>query len=178
MSDDDDDDEELEGFSDRPPLNWGLAEVEPDTIAAFEIGEKKQFLENLWAGMGTLAAGLSIGWSPQHIDKMCRDPEVAELVKLIEHGKDQNMEAALYRTGLTGNVTAQQVWLYNRRPDRWRDTKRVVIESEHKVSIEIVSSVREAALQLLEQKGVKALQPGGALDKEVIDVESEETDGS
>lgn len=148
---------------DRPPINWGLAEVPPDTIAALELAEKQMFLENLLTGMGTLPAALSIGWSPQHHDKIINEPEMAQIISTIQQFKNQTVEAALYKNAITGNVTAQQVWLYNRDPNRWRDTKRVIVESEKRVSIEVIHSVKQSALELLESHGVRALQPGGAL---------------
>lgn len=158
----------------RAPINWGLPEVPPDTIAALELAEKKLFLDNLLAGMGTLPAGLSIGWSPQHIDKVTNEPEMAQIINSISQFKNQSVEYALYRNALTGNVTAQQVWLYNRDPNRWRDTKRVIVESEKRVSIEVIHSVKQSALELLQSHGVQALQPGGALG--VIEADVTEDD--
>lgn len=159
----------------RPEMNWGLPEVPPDTIAALELAEKKMFLDNLMMGMGPVPAGLMIGWSPQHIDHMIRDPDMGQIIDTIESYKDQTVEEALYKNARTGNVTAQQVWLYNRVPSKWRDTKRVIVESEKRISIEVIHSTRQVALELLESHGVHALQPGGALG--VIEANATDADG-
>lgn len=156
---------------DRPEINWGLEPVDPTSIAALELIEKRKFLDLLLAGKGPLPAGLEIGWSPLHINKMLQDPEIQQLMSVIEENKDQSVEYALYKAAMSGNVTAQQVWLFNRRGQKWRDVKRVVHEGEVKVAAEVIHSVRQVALGLLESHGVEALQPGGALDEIVIDLD-------
>lgn len=42
--------------------------------------------------------------------------------ELIAAGEVEN---ALYKSALKGNVVAMQVYLYNRRPDRWKDQRRI-----------------------------------------------------
>lgn len=154
--------------------NWGLEPVDPISIDALELTQKRKFLDLLLAGKGPLPAGLEIGWSPLHISKMQQDPEIQQLMQIIEEHKDQSVEYALYKAAMSGNVTAQQVWLFNRKGNRWRDVKRVVHEGEVRVAAEVIHSVRQVALGLLESHGVEALQPGGALDEIVIDLD--ETD--
>jgi hypothetical protein len=156
----------------RPEINWGLPEVEPNTIAALELEEKKKFLTNLQMGYGWQRAGQIIGWSPYHTEQVMKDPDIIQLLQIIEDMKDEDVERALYIAARSGNVTAASFWLLNRRKERWKDTKRIVVERDEKISIEVLHSVKQSALELLQAAGVKALQPGGALD--VIDVDSEE----
>lgn len=153
-------------------LNWGFPEVEPDSIAALELHEKKLFLEKLQGGYGPHRAGQSIGWSPQHTDVVMRDPDMIQLIQIIGDMLDEDVERGMYIAARSGNVTAGTFWLLNRRKENWKDTKRIVIERTETVSIEMVHSVKQSALELLQAAGVRALQPGGALD--VIDVDSDE----
>lgn len=161
-------------MDDDREIDWGLEPVDPVSTQALELVEKKQFLDGLLAGKGPLPAGIEIGWSPLRIRQMCADPEIAQLIGIIEEHKDQSVEYALYRAAMSGNVTAQQVWLFNRKGNKWKDVKRVVHEGEVKIGAEVVHSVRQVALGLLESHGTKALQPGGALDEIVIDLDETE----
>lgn len=156
--------EEMEKVTD-----WGLPHVEPNSMAALEYQEKLMFLEKMQGGYGPLRAGQSVGWSPQHTEVVMRDPDMRQLISIIENMKDEDVERGVYIAAKTGNVTAGIFWLLNRRKEEWKDTKRIVVERSEKVSVEIVHSVKQSALELLEKAGVLALQPGGALD--IVDAE-------
>lgn len=56
-------------------------------------------------------------------------PEFADEVSQAEIDANELIEQALYNTALKGNVTAQQVWLYNRCPDRWQDRRNIQINT-------------------------------------------------
>jgi hypothetical protein len=45
-----------------------------------------------------------------------------EQAELAAHGK---VEDALFKAARCGNVTACQVWLHNRGPDRWQDRRNL-----------------------------------------------------
>jgi hypothetical protein len=83
---------------------------------------------------------------------------------MVSEHQDESMQRAFYRAGIGGNVTAQLAWLYNRKPHIWKDTKRVVVERNESISIEVVHSVKQAAMEMIQEAGVRALQPGGAID--------------
>lgn len=148
-------------------INWGLELIEDTPTAtgnAHEIAEITQFLEKMLDGWGPFTAGQSIRWSPRKITQMMARPDIRELVEVVQGAKDESIERAFYRTGLAGNVTAQLAWLYNRKPHMWKDTKRVVVERSEQISIEVVHSVKQAALEMIREHGARALQPGGAID--------------
>ena len=48
-------------------------------------------------------------------------PEISEALKKGKEVVDFEVENALLKTALSGNVTAQIFWLKNRKPDQWRD---------------------------------------------------------
>lgn len=130
--------------------------------------EAEMFLE--WVKIGTppLHAALEVGWSPARLRQMLSDPEFKALVDAMEEYKDQTIEQALFDQAKKGAGWAVQMWLYNRQPDRWRDTKRIEVRSETTIQVGIVASVKEAALALLRERPIGELQEG-ILDAEVVD---------
>lgn len=153
---------------DSPTIDWGLELIDDSPTAsgnALEIAEITEFLEKMLDGWGPVTAGQSIGWSPRRTQAVMSRPDVKELISVVQDSKDESIERAFYRTGLSGNVTAQLAWLYNRKPHLWRDTKRVVVSHDDvKISVEVIHSVKQAALEMIREHGARALQPGGAID--------------
>lgn len=49
--------------------------------------------------------------------------ELSELLKKSKEVVDYEVENALYKSAIDGNVSAMIFWLKNRRPDKWRDRK-------------------------------------------------------
>ena len=47
--------------------------------------------------------------------------EILETLKKNKEIVDYEVENALYKNAINGNVTAQIIWLKNRKPDKWRD---------------------------------------------------------
>ena len=50
-----------------------------------------------------------------------RFPEFSESLKHSKDYCDAQVENALYKSAMAGNVTAQIFWLKNRRPKKWRE---------------------------------------------------------
>ena len=74
--------------------------------------------------------------------------ELSELLKKSKEVVDYEVENALYKSAIGGNVSAMIFWLKNRRPDKWRDKR------EHS-EIELMKKelqLRERKLELEEQK--------------------------
>ena len=74
--------------------------------------------------------------------------ELSELLKKSKEVVDYEVENALYKSAIGGNVSAMIFWLKNRRPDKWRDKR------EHS-EIELMKKelqLRERKLKLEEQK--------------------------
>lgn len=70
-----------------------------------------------------VAAGIDVRtlyrWKEAH-------PDFCQALKEKKDLADDFMEDALYKTGMSGNVTAQIFWLKNRQPKRWRDRQEIV----------------------------------------------------
>lgn len=149
-------------------MDWGL-EIPDNPVAQIELIERKEFLDKLISGQRPLHAGLSLGWSPDKIRRVSSEPDMAEMLRVIDDYNDESVEMALLKTAKAGNFSAQQFWLMNRKPHLWQDVRKVQVTKTEQVSVEVVHSVKAAALELLREQGAAALQPGGALD--VIDAE-------
>jgi len=63
-----------------------------------------------------------------------RFSEISDALKKGKEVVDFEVENALHRRALAGDVTAQIFWLKNRRPDKWRD-KPVAEDTRVEVTI-------------------------------------------
>ena len=54
---------------------------------------------------------------------MQSDTEYQAAVNQAEMRANELVEDALFHAARNGNVTAMQVWLYNRKPEDWRDMR-------------------------------------------------------
>jgi hypothetical protein len=137
-----------------------------------EMVEAERFLELVAVGVHPVNAGIEVGWSPAKTKAHMKEPEFADMVSGAIDRANASMEEALYQKGLSGNVSAMMLWLFNRAPDRWRDVKRIEVRSEHKVSVTAVESVKAGVLQLIREQGVgamQALEDPGIIDGDVIE---------
>lgn len=50
-----------------------------------------------------------------------KEPNIANVLKRNREIVDFEVENALYKSAMSGNVTAQIFWLKNRRKEQWRD---------------------------------------------------------
>lgn len=92
----------------------------------FDTVKRKAYLDLLASGGRRIASAIAVGVHIKTVERAIQaDPDFAEAVSHAEMAANQKVEDALYQSALNGNVTAQQVWLYNRDPHRWRDARRV-----------------------------------------------------
>lgn len=85
------------------------------------------------------------------------DPDFAEEEQLAMARADDTVVSALFQAAKDGNVTAIQVWLYNRRPEEWRDKRGqpVMISQQTQVSNNGVTDAL-AAIDDLDEAGKEA----------------------
>ena len=108
----------------------------------FTDNKKDEYLELLRQGGRRYASAKAVGVTPQTVNAHVKDdPNFARAVDEAEMEANEQVEDALFMTATSGNVTAMQVWLYNRAPGRWTDKR----QSEHKVTgslgIQIVDNI-------------------------------------
>lgn len=137
-----------------------------------DMVEAERFLELVAHGVHPVNAGIEVGWSPAKTKSKMKDADFVDMVNGATDRANASIEEALYSKALAGNVSAIQMWLFNREPERWRDVKRIEVRAEHQVQIGVVESVKTGVLDLLRENGAAALQalnPGTVIDVEVHD---------
>lgn len=149
----------------RQPGTLGL-----DRFVAKDMEECTGFLELIARGVPAVLAGIDVGWSPFETLRRLKDPSFAELVEVYRDLSIDRVEKKVHQMALEGHFGAVQMILFNRRPSDWRDVKHITVDQVSTVAEHVVQGVKEAALELLRQGGVKALQQGGELD-DIIDAE-------
>lgn len=112
------------------------------TQARFDTDRKARFCEFIAKGYGRTKACEKIGITRQTFSKHYqRNETFRKAVIDAESSANDVVEMALYKTAIDGNVTAQQVWLYNRSPDRWMDRRNLRISGDQVAPIKIESKV-------------------------------------
>lgn len=97
-----------------------------------------------WARMGLtdeqIAHNAGISASTLY-DWKNKYPKFSEALKKGKEVVDFEVENALYKNALSGNVTAQIYWLNNRMPQRWRNKQ----ENESKPDVSLFESIAKTA---------------------------------
>ena len=97
-----------------------------------EVKEKLVLVEG-WArdGLTNKEIAMRLGIGETTFYKIINEhSEVSEVLKKGKEIIDYQVENALLKNALEGNITAQIYWLNNRRPKQWRQ-KRDYAESNH-----------------------------------------------
>lgn len=90
----------------------------------FDAARREIFLDLLRKGIRRTQACKKAGISRPTFNKyMNNNKKFAAEVAQAETDANELVEQAMFSSALKGNVTAQQVWLYNRDPDRWSDKR-------------------------------------------------------
>ncbi len=137
-------------------------------MSELELSRRIEFVEYVRDGMGRLRAAMAVGWSPRQLEARLREPEFVESIELAAFMQNEAVETTLYRLAIAGNMTAVQMWLYNRDPKRWKDTKRVEITQQTTIDINI-EATKESFLELVAagRLSVGDIQIGGSLDRAI-----------
>jgi hypothetical protein len=93
-----------------------------------KFGDKKRdaYLQALRDGNHRYTSARSVGVSAELVRLYRKEfPAFAEEEQQAEAEACGRVEDALFQAALTGNVTACQVWLYNRAPERWKDQRNL-----------------------------------------------------
>lgn len=114
----------------------------------FDKDKKARLVEYIAKGFGRTKACEKVGivrtTFSQHYKK---DDKFRAAVLDAEEMANDVIEMALYKTAINGNVTAQQVWLYNRSPNRWMDRRNA-----QKIAVKIGS---DGFMEALEAKATE-----------------------
>lgn len=73
-------------------------------------------------------------------------PDISNALKKGKEVVDIQVENALLKNALSGNITAQIFWLKNRRPNKWREKREVEVNSDEKtVNVVVLPEVDKNA---------------------------------
>lgn len=138
----------------------------------------EEFLEAVRDGQGINSSAIAhLGWSPAKLREMMRDPDFKAMVEVAELQLKESVVHSIYRMARDlrrPNLAAAQTILYCKHADEgWRPpTQRVAINQRTSVEITAVAERKQAAIELLREQGIKALQPPVAeIEQGVIDAE-------
>ena len=100
-------------------------------IDKFDSSKKEHYIELLRNGNGRTLACHNTGISLQTLcNHRKKDKAFAEAESKAERLANEKIVNALYEAALSGNVTAIQVWLYNRLPGEWADKRNIQLAGE------------------------------------------------
>lgn len=86
--------------------------------------ERAAYLELRSNGVGKMMAAKGVGVDYSTVAQYrAANPEWDEFDRKAAGEANEQVSNAMFQTALKGNVTAQQVWLYNRDPDNWKDRR-------------------------------------------------------
>lgn len=94
----------------------------------FDAIRKEEFLALLAKGIRPANAAKKVGIDRRTYQyHRVKYPKFAEACVRAEMDANELVEQSLFNAALKGNVTAQQVWLYNRDPEHWQDKRNIAI---------------------------------------------------
>ena len=135
--------------------------------------ELEMFLEEVRCGTGPLNAAIAVGWSPAKLKRLQKDPEFVELLDICKERRLEGYEKTLHDLADKGHFRALQMVLFNERSDKWKDVRHIEVERHDTLDIGVVVSVKQSALELLREQGVRSMQPASP---DAIDVTSHVAD--
>jgi hypothetical protein len=138
---------------------------------AIDSQELKRFLERVNSGVGELNAAIEVGWTPAELRKYQKDAEFRELVQVCMDQRLERVESKAFELAERGQMRAIELVLFCKGAHRgWHPpTQKVSVERTETVKVEMVHSIKAAALQVLQTEGAIAALQSGAIEASVVD---------
>ena len=92
--------------------------LEPDGLLLLEGWARDGLTDEQIAHNMGIATSTLYDWKKKY-------PEISEALKKGKEVVDIEVENALLKSALEGNITAQIFWLKNRKPNRWREKQSI-----------------------------------------------------
>ena len=92
--------------------------LEPDGLLLLEGWARDGLSDEQIAHNIGIATSTLYDWKKKHL-------EISEALKKGKEVVDIEVENALLKSALEGNITAQIFWLKNRKPNRWREKQSI-----------------------------------------------------
>lgn len=173
--DDDDDDEVIgdgfPGFSVTPEGMTPEQYAESLDVSWAEITAREKFLDAVADGTDPDLAGIEVGWTPYKTRQVMADKGFAELVSLAKNALDLRISRVVAKKALAGHEWAVKLWLFNQRPDLFKDVRHIEVKHGVEVPAHVIAATRDAV-----RDGVLAAIGGGRLAElqppaDIIDAE-------
>lgn len=149
--------------------------IDDPSIDVVEVRRELRFCELLIAGTARLDAAIEVGWSLAQYQAKLREDPFLELVDAVEHHKNDTIEGVLFQKARYGNMDAIKMWLYNRYPERWRDVRRIEVDDNKTIKVDVAVGVRDSVLAAIRSGSTAALQPGGVIETIAVEEKRELT---
>lgn len=97
--------------------------LEPDGLLLLEGWARDGLSDEQIAHNIGIATSTLYDWKKKHL-------EISEALKKGKEVVDIEVENALLKNALEGNITAQIFWLKNRKPNRWREKQNLDVVAD------------------------------------------------
>lgn len=140
------------------------------TRSVDDVERRHAFVERVARGFGVYMAGLAVGWSEAQIRQVMNEPEMVDIVNVVQEFHNDTVEYAILRSAQAGNVMAQKMYALAKMPERgWVEKRTHVIEGQARV--DVVHSVKQALQEHLRQPGAIDALHAAAIEAKVVDEE-------
>lgn len=135
-----------------------------------EMLQRQQFIDAIALGTDPLLAGLEVGWSLTKAKRIA--VEMREIVDMAQNVVDLRISRVVAELALDGHEWAVKLWLFNRRPDLFKDVRHIEVKHGIELPAHVIAEtreqVRERVREVIMAGGVAELQQP-IIDAEVIE---------
>lgn len=156
-----------------PLLPEGVSEEEfcaALDISFAEMQRRQAFIDAVATGTDPVLAGIEMGWTIRKTNIVIK--EMAELIEVAQNVMDLRVSAVIADRALNGHEWAVKLWIFNRRPDLFKDVRHIEHRHTNEMQPHVISAtvaaVREVVTAAIGSGRVAELQPP-ILDAEVIE---------
>jgi len=164
-------DDGFPGFSVVPEGMTPEQYAETLDVSWAEITARENFLDAVASGTDPDLAGIEVGWTPYKTKQVMSDKGFAELVALAQNAMDLRVSRVVASKALAGHEWAVKLWMFNKRPDLFKDVRHIEVKHAMEVPAHVVAATRDAV-----RDGVLAAIGAGRLGEiqppaDIIDAE-------
>lgn len=130
-------------------------------ISYAELAKRQAFIDAVATGTDPLLAGIEMGWSIYKAKQVIA--EMGDLIDLAQNVVDLRVSAVIADRALQGHEWAVKLWMFNRRPDLFRDVRH--IQHTHTDALQphviaaTIDAVKEVTREALTGGRLRELQP-------------------
>jgi hypothetical protein len=118
----------------------------------FNADRQEAFLMALRKGLRLTAAAEAVGMTYQGVLRYIKlYPDFRREMDEAEAQACDVIENALYEKARAGNVTAMEIWLFNRRKDRWSDRRNITVQTTTGTEVKTVAELKSELATMLEE---------------------------